>query len=518
MTEMDLRSVSARRRRILILQQRQWGVGIGHEIAKRLHRDGYDTAALTFKKSTDAFTRNQKDVPYKLILNHDALFEKKTEPEITLKQICFELGVDSVWPLVMCLRNHVYCYRDKYYYSYRQNVSDEEITSYVKNAFHALKRLFDDFDPDAVMLPNFVALPHIMIALMARRRGKPVAAIKHSRVSGIYIASTSPYLDEGPFVDRVQSLNDGAKSLNDGRAAEYLKTFRDGFLCPDYFKQDDQKLTGFALLRNELLPILQVANFMRGRSSQNRVEGLGTTIDYRPPRIIIRDHYTAKRYLEQSTTRRYNDLAQLGSFVYLPLQVQPEAQIDMLAPHFANQIETARQVAIALPGDYTLAVKDHPRMMSRRSPSYHEKLARIPNVKLLDPRLPTKAILQRCDLVLSPGATTLVEAAFHRKPAIQFGQQGTTSILPNVERHSDMTTLTAAVNRALNRRDLHSEDYERRLRNYVAAAYDTGLEIKYDDIWYRGGTVEEYEAVYQTYRNAIEQKILLNGVSTGSML
>ena len=61
-------------------------------------------------------------------------------------------------------------------------------------------------------------------------------------------------------------------------------------------------------------------------------------------------------------------VVKLKSFIYFPLQFQPEEIIDVKSPFFSNQIETARQVALSLPGSYTLVVKDHPHSRQVRQP------------------------------------------------------------------------------------------------------------------------------------------------------
>jgi len=147
----------------------------------------------------------------------------------------------------------------------------------------------------------------------------------------------------------------------------------------------------------------------------------------------------------------------------------------------------ARQVAMSLPGDTTLVVKDHPLMALEglRAPGYLEKLARTPNVKLVDFRIPTRDILSRARLVVSPNSTTLTEAAYFRVPAIQLGDLGSTKMFPNVFVHSDLSTFSTAVRKALEA-DLTTPEYDRQLENYVSAVFDVGTPLAYGQIWYSG--------------------------------
>ena len=50
----------------------------------------------------------------------------------------------------------------------------------------------------------------------------------------------------------------------------------------------------------------------------------------------------------------------------MPLLLQPEENIDLVSTRFNNQIETARLVAMSLPANMCLVIKDHPHMIEKR--------------------------------------------------------------------------------------------------------------------------------------------------------
>jgi len=150
-------------------------------------------------------------------------------------------------------------------------------------------------------------------------------------------------------------------------------------------------------------------------------------------------------------------------------------------------------------------VKEHPGMVGLRPPSYIEKVARTPNVKLIDYRISSEEVLKRADLVISPSGTTIAEAAFLYKPVIQLGNLGTTLKLPNVFPHSDMTTLSAKIKEVL-AANLNSPEYERRLENYVSAAYDVGFSLNYLAMWEKRKP-EGLEKFWETYKEEIEDAL-----------
>ncbi len=489
-------------KRILIFQQRSWGLGIGHFLARKLAAEGCKLAAVTFKPSTSDFIARQKEVKYELIINDDEVTSSPKSylsgEQYSLEEICAEVGVDSVWPLIHTVRNFVKSYGGKYYYSFKQNVPDEMMTDYVKAVYKYLKRIFNEFRPDAVLAPNFVVLPFIMCNLMAEKRGIKMIAVTDSKITGRLVFSEGYRDDRGEFCERIDALNSGvAQTQNRPSARDYIRAFRENFIKPDHAVDPDRKKTLWQRVRHELAPYYHILRWFL-RPPLNRLPSLGPTIDYRPPRIILRDHYSHKRYRKFMENFRYFPFEQIGKYVYFPLQFQPESSMDVIAPFFSNQIEVARLIAMSLPGDYALVVKEHPAMVGLRSPSYIEKVNLTPNVKFVDYRLASDEVIKKADLVISPNSTTLAEAAFMKKPAIQLGDLGITLKLPNVFRHTDFTSLAHKIREAL-KADLNTSEYERKLENFVAAAFDTGFTFPYAKAWSKGlgSRAEELWQIYQ---------------------
>ena len=492
-------------KRILIFQQRNWGKIIGRFIAKKLSEEGCHLAALTFKKSVHELIENQPGVKYDLIIHNDDIMSRPKDytkgETFPLSQICRDLGIDSIWPIVYTLRNHVKSYEKKYYYSFRQNVSDEEILDFVQAVYKYIKVFFDEFKPDVILAANFVALPHIMMSLYAKQKGVPMIAITDSKVNGQYIFTHDYQDSSGPFYDRIKELNSGVKSENLEKAKQYIKEFREKFKAPDYAKKKID-LSLWKKIKKEILPFYQIWMwYTKSVARVNFLESTKITIDYRPPRIILRDHFAEKKYKRAMKKYLYYSFEKVGKFIYFPLQFQPEATIDVAAPYFSNQIETARLVAMSLPDDYTLVVKEHPEMIGKRSPSYIEKIAKTVNIKLVDYRTPQSEILKRASLIISPNSTTIAEAAFYNIPAIQLGNLGTTLALPNVFKHTDMTDLSQKIKDVL-RANLKSEEYERKLENFVAAGYDASIKADYIGIWESGKT-ELLEELWQAYKKEL---------------
>ncbi|PIS05293.1 MAG: hypothetical protein COT81_01905 [Candidatus Buchananbacteria bacterium CG10_big_fil_rev_8_21_14_0_10_42_9] len=494
-------------KRVLIFQQRGWGFRIGHYLAKRLVLEGAKIGALTFKRSTHNFIVEQKEVQYEMIINHDDIMSDPKSylagEHYSLEEIGKALGIDSMWQIIATSRRHTRSYKDKFYYSYRQNVSDEEILDYVMAAYKCIKSIFEKFKPEVIIVPNFPDVFHIMCNLYAEQKGVTMLAITDPRIKGYNIFTHYYKENKGLFYDHVDALNaEKTNSPNRDKAKKYIQEFRAQFKKPYFTVVHSGGKTFKQWIKYWLKPWYHIWLWYT-TEHVNYIKSTGISIDYRPPRIILRDFFASRRYARFMDKYEYYPFDQIKKFVYFPLQFQPEAVIDVAAPYYSNQIETARQIAMSLPGDYTLVVKEHPAMVGLRSPSYIEKLARTINVKLIDYRIPTQDVLKRTDLVISPNGTTLVEAAFYNKPAIQLGNLGTMLKLPNVFQHSDITTITSKIKELL-KTNLQSPEYEQKLENYVAAVMDTGLEFNYYQVWEQAEK-GDMEKLWQFYRAEIKR-------------
>ena len=496
-------------KRVLIFQQRGWGKGIGRFLARKLYQEGAKLAALTFKDSTHELIINQPDVKYEHIIFGDGIMENPkgylAGETYSLEEITKELGVDSIWPLVSCMRLYVRSYADKYYYGFKKNVSDERIIDYVMAIYKNIRFFFNTFNPDVIICPTFVSLPHIMFNLYGLKRNVPMIALTDSKVHGYYIFVSGYQYDRGQFFIRLDDLNSKkAETPNRKKAETYIQEFRDKFKLPEDAEllMKTEKETLFKKIRSELSLYKQIMRWYIKKPKD--ILKLGPTYEYRPPKILWRDHRCERKYRKFMDTYAYYPFEKVKKYVYFPLQFQPEEAIDIRAPYFTNQIETARIAAMSLPSDYTLVVKEHPAMVGKRPPSYIEKVARTVNVKLIDYRTPSEKVLAGAALVISPSGTTIAEATFLKKPipVIQLGELGTTLALPNVTHHTDMTTLSAKIKEVL-AKNLQTPEYERLLQNFVAAVLDTGFDYNYIKAWERGG--EDLNVLWHIYKTELER-------------
>ncbi len=486
-----------------MFQQRGWAITIGHDMAKALQARGAKLAAMTFKRSTDIFVRNQSEVAYESIWSDEEIEESPTSflkhRSPTLSEVCNGLGLKTIWEIVQSRRTQVRSYGEGFYYKNRQNVGDEHIENYVKAMFVVFEQMLDEFEPDAIVVPIFGGLPHIILNRLSRRRGIPMIGITDTKVYGILTFTYSYFNEICPFVQRVDQLNDS------NEISEQIELARDYIAKAGAEVRTTREMEHFIATRKKSLyrTLRGLAGELKeSRNSPNYVKGLGPSVDARPYRIVIRDFVRRWQYERAADGLSMPDINPEKEFAFFPLQAEPEVSIDVYAPRFNNQLELARQLAMSLPGDMKLIAKDHPVMRGYRSGKYLDKLDRTPNVLLVNSDFPSSELIRKSKVVITTAGTVAMEAALLKTPVIQLGDIATTLRLPNTTHHSDLSTMSDVIAQVV-KSDFEIPEYERRLLNYVAAAYEIGFGEDHRLAW-EDRDQDETNAIINRYLGELE--------------
>jgi hypothetical protein len=140
----------------------------------------------------------------------------------------------------------------------------------------------------------------------------------------------------------------------------------------------------------------------------------------RPSRFV--SNYARERARALAATRLYSRLDEGRRFVYFPLHVTDDYKIKRVIPHCVDQASLIEQVAAALPHGYDLVLKEHPMSVGRNSLAMLRRLARIENVRLLDPHTSSHDLIQRAQGIVVISSTVGLEALMYAKPVLTLGQ------------------------------------------------------------------------------------------------
>lgn len=135
-------------------------------------------------------------------------------------------------------------------------------------------------------------------------------------------------------------------------------------------------------------------------------------------------NYRAKQFKNLTQSRTIYDLKDIetNDYVFFPLHAEPEIAITNYARFYQNQIEVIRNIALQLPSNFKLLVKEHPRNIGRRSMGYYKKILDIPNVDFVDFYLPSIEVVKKSKLIITLSGNIGFEAALLGKPVIALGK------------------------------------------------------------------------------------------------
>ncbi len=498
------------KKRIFIFQQREWHNRIGYFLAENFKKDGFELGCLSFKKNVHRKIQQNYQNLYEIIINHDDVIENpleyipKDKRDLDVKEIIEDLEIESMWQLTQSARHHSKSYKKKFYYSFEQNKTDNEIIIYFKALYYIAKKVYDEFKPDIILAPNFVSLPHAIFNLFFKKRNTMMIGTTDCKVAGKEIF-TYDYLDrDSNFIRFLNNLNKKDKIEYDSKIVdEIISNSKDSNYRKIYFKMTKDYLY-FPNINKFLKRFLRDLYFSITKQRNNHIKGLGPTPDDRPFLIVVRDFVTFIKNIFLEKRIKYYDLSKIKNFVYFPLQVQPESATDLLSPLSTNQIETARQISLQLPPDFTLVVKDHPAMYGLRSYKYLNKILKTPNIKLINFRHETTDVLNRSSLLITATGSTIFEAAVLKKPCLQLGELGTTLKLPNVIKRDANISLSKQIRDGLKLNI--DKNYEFNLRNYVYSGLKIGIDPHYRLIW-EANKKGDLKKIYKIFFDEVEKLI-----------
>jgi hypothetical protein len=205
-----------------------------------------------------------------------------------------------------------------------------------------------------------------------------------------------------------------------------------------------------------------------------------------PARAWVTARQLGNRYVNEEHLKTFR-------YVFYPLHTEPEVSLLVYGRPFLNQIEVIRQIAISLPIDMQLVVKEHPWMVGKRTRSFYRKLLNIPRVHLARPEMAARDLIGHASLVAVITGSVALEAVILQKPVITFGDCPFNALPPTmVRRCADLRDLPSLLATMLNE---YQHD-EAALQAYVAAVFDLSESVNlYSVLLEKEGVHVERQAV-----------------------
>jgi hypothetical protein len=312
-----------------------------------------------------------------------------------------------------------------YTQDYRRRFSDEELLSILTIQFDAVLEAFDRVKPDIVVSFVCTTIFDYIAYLIAKKRGIQYLNLRPTRISN-QVAFFSTINDPAPeFRKYYVNVLNGLKHDFKEEATKFIEA---NTIAPSVYE-------GAISARNR--PI-HVGRLYRAKDFKKVARSLGYVVSYlfSPS---ARDNHVASphkrklfihiinpvraRILGFVMRKNYIDIKQQTDqrFVFYPLHAEPEVSLLVYSRPLVNQIEIIRMIALSLPTDAYLLVKEHPWMIGKRKLSYYKKLMNIPKVRIVSPETTAREVIDCAVLTIVTAGSVGLEAILRRKPVITFG-------------------------------------------------------------------------------------------------
>lgn len=467
---------------------------VGHALAVQLQREYGVTefCALVGTRSSLEFLQGQTDIKYEqLILDEDIHRDyQKEELDLNfLQQLEKDYGLPNLWPYLTVDRilMHGQLLRE-YPYSQPQ-YNHRELMQLIQKAAKAILKFLDDEKPDFIFFSVAGDLSSRLLYAIAQKKGIRIIFGELSRFPDSYMISD----DFQRFhwaEERFEKMRAGQIPVNEEKIKEAKKLIADFRANPRPYNFEDF-LKNRALNRSRQFKFLLPHRWLAfGRSAWRMVWAYYFAASRRDYTTINPWCYFWDRLKRKTRVLiGYNDLYDPADFsedyVYFPLNAEPEIFLLLYAPFATDQLAVIKDVAKSLPLHYKLYVKEHTVMYGYRQRKFYRELKKMPNVKLIDPNIPSFDIIARAKLVTTITGTGGWEAQMFGKPSITFGYTFYNN-LSTVKYCENRHQLPYFVKDLLE----NFQSNEEELTLFIAALLEDTVKVNMIQLWYHENSME----------------------------
>jgi hypothetical protein len=299
------------------------------------------------------------------------------------------------------------------------------LTALVNGAFAYWEGLFESEEVDAlVMRPDFItSAPAIWIA--AKRR-IPVTFSSAANYSSYVTWLCGPFMDEGYVAEAMNAVTEPDPAFRTAPSGTSLVPDAARRFFQDANRLSDPWVLAAALFRTTLTHVdFMVHDARRGRLWKSGRIGWWRSVCARI------DAFRTARYLTAIGEPSVTKLVERPFILFL-MQVEPEYSTLCLSREFAFTEAIIYQLAMCLPAGYDLIVKEHIPNIGNRPRDTYARLARIPNVRFADYRLPGTELIEKASAVATISGSIGKQSTLMGKPALIFAEHVDYTHMPNV--------------------------------------------------------------------------------------
>jgi len=421
--------------------------GIISELSKL---DKFDFIGVVAAKSDLDFFQNQQFTPFKKLFYYpDCYIGKSSYTLENLKK--FENKYDlNLWLDILTER---YFYK---FYTYFHKYTRNEILSIIEHSISFFIDILEKFKPKMILSqPVGENVSNLLLFKLAKSMGikilMPTTGYLHNKI----IITDNLFSEEisHEYKKLVKNYDDSSQKFDEDFIKQYnlKETMNVQSNFDNGITTFSQKLYHYKKrLTNDPEPIYTNYGKTKSRMIQYRIES---------NRKIKR----RKQFLDTKSIKSIED----DSFLYFPLQSEPEARILTDSPFYSNQIGLIENIARSIPVDYILYVKEHPiqKIKLWRSIDDYQKIIDLPNVKLVHPDVDSQLLISKSKGIISISGGTGFEALFYKKPVILFSNDYYDD-LSMVSKVNTLTDLPKIIKNSLNNFKFNNREFNALMQAY----------------------------------------------------
>lgn len=463
--------------------QRRFAI-IAHAIAASLtERHGFqDFCAFVSLRSSWEFLKSQTNVNYTSMLLDEDIHEeykKETLDYAYLAWLEAEYGIPNAWPYLLVDRVLRYNQLVREYPYDTPPYTHEEMLRILQVTAKKIIKTFDEEKPDFIFMILVSNLGSMLMYHIAKKRGIKVLIGVVGRIGDLFLLSENYHDNSWADILFTQIEQGQIPTTHLEQAKKFLTEFRKQ---PAPFHPDSSPLKQMVNRKKQLA-------FLNPKNTVRSIRWFKTLFKtYWQAKQHDYDDITPWYYVLDHAKRKircligYNDLYDTAdekeAYAFFPLHYDPEIATMLYAPFFTDQIYVIKQIARSLPVHFKLYVKEHPAMVGYRTRAYYQELKKIPNVKLIDPAIPSFSLTKNAKLITTITGTVGWEATLLGKPVITFGEvfYNKISSVRQCRTIEDLPYLVKA--------QLENFKYnEVEVLNYISAMFADGIDIPLITLW-----------------------------------
>jgi len=261
------------------------------------------------------------------------------------------------------------------------------------------------------------------LALLCRERGTCFRSIVSSRFGNLFFWATDEYARCPEFERFFRSF----PAPNDSEVAAVQARLAPNALAgPEMLHKLRVNLRWSRIAKTSLY---HIAHRIYAKTRGYRKAKIGYHVSATIAQIV-----RSRLYFDRLRRIGRRDLSGLEGrkLVFFPLQQEPESSTLVLTPYHSNQFAILLELALSMPADAILVVKEHMWQLGRRTRGFYEQILALPNVIMVDPTYPALDIIRRSVAVCAISSSAAHEAAVLGRPVFYFQKGSTLELLDHV--------------------------------------------------------------------------------------